>query len=224
MVMLETLKLSIRFTPTGFLPKNSWPIGINFFIGTRPRWRCGIAKIYLKKLLEEQEQSDYSHLPAVLNVGCGPCRDIYEYLQEKTATNIRFECLDIDKRAINYSKSILKNSSVECCCKNAFRLKPDKKYDLVWSAGLFDYLQDKQFIFLFRLLLDTVAPDGEIVVGNFSEENPSRDYMEFGEWFLHHRTEDKLAILAEQAGCSATSITIEKEPAGVNLFLRFRKS
>jgi hypothetical protein len=48
--------------------------------------------------------------------------------------------------------------------------------------------------------------------------------MEFGEWFFHHRTEDKLAILAEQAGCSANSITIEKEPAGVNLFLRFRKS
>lgn len=186
-------------------------------------------KEYFKKLLaeqdqSEQDQSDVSHLPIVLNVGCGPCRDIYEYLQEKTATNIRFECLDIDERAVNYSKSILKNSSIECCCKNAFRFKPNKKYDLVWSAGLFDYLEDKQFIFLLRLLLDAVSPDGKIVIGNFSEANPSRDYMEFGEWFLHHRTEDRLVALANQAGCSDNSITIEKEATGVNLFLRVRKA
>lgn len=119
---------------------------------------------------------------------------------------------------------MLKSSAVECCCKNAFRFKSNKKYDLVWSAGLFDYLEDKQFIFLLRLLLDVVSPDGEIVIGNFSEANPSRDYMEFGEWFLHHRTEDRLAIIANQAGCSEHSINIEKEATGVNLFLRIRKS
>ncbi len=181
-------------------------------------------KEYFKKLLAEQDQSGGSHLPIVLNVGCGPCRDIYEYLQEKTATNIRFECLGIDNRALNYAKQLLESSQVEYCCKNAFRFKPNKKYDLVWSAGLFDYLENKQFIFLLRLLLDAVSPDGEIVIGNFSEANPSRDYMEFGEWFLHHRTEDRLAILANQAGCSENSITIEKEATGVNLFLRIRKS
>ena len=156
-------------------------------------------------------------------MGSGPCRDIYEFIIENPSTKIDFECLDIDKDSIAYAMRLLNGFNVTFYCHNAFRFKANKEYDLVWSAGLFDYLNDKQFIFLLRLLFNIVRPSGELVVGNFSNANPSRDYMEFAEWFLYHRSESDLQKLAEKAGCNPKSITIEKEPEGVNLFLRVRK-
>ena len=184
-------------------------------------------KQYFKKLLLEIDNiAPPRPPPIVLNVGSGPCRDIFEYLQENLSTKIIFECLDMDRNAISYSKSLLNRfygNKVTHYCQNVFSFKPEKKYDLVWSAGLFDYLDDKQFIFLLRSLLDMVSPNGQLVIGNFSESNPSRDYMEFGEWFLHHRSESSLSRLAQQSGCSTNSIIIEKEPCGVNLFLRVLK-
>ena len=69
-----------------------------------------------------------------------------------------------------------------------------------------------------------ILPDGEIIIGNFNEaNNPSRGYMEiFGEWFLHHRTEDDLRSLAEKAGFKDTQIKIGKEDEDVNLFLHLK--
>jgi extracellular factor (EF) 3-hydroxypalmitic acid methyl ester biosynthesis protein len=63
-----------------------------------------------------------------------------------------------------------------------------------------------------------------VVVGNFSDHNPSRDYMELlGDWVLRHRTHDHLRELALEAGASADSIEVQWEPEGVNLFLHIRR-
>ena len=184
-------------------------------------------KVYFKQLL-----SDLDSMPSpstILNVGSGSCRDIQEYLDEAILTKISFECLDMDENAINYANRLLKSvflkgAKINFFCQNAFKFQPNKEYDLVWSAGLFDYLDDNQFIFLLRSLLKMVRHNKEVIIGNFSDTNPSKDYMEFGEWFLHHRNEDSLRILAEKSGCNLKSVSIEKELSGVNLFLRVRKS
>ena len=116
----------------------------------------------------------------------------------------------------------MEGATLPSYCQNAFRFKTDKKYNLIWSAGLFDYLDEKQFIFLFRALTKLLKPEGELVVGNFSESNTSKDYMEFGEWYLNHRTENELIRLAEQSGCVSKSISIDRETSGVNLFIKHR--
>jgi SAM-dependent methyltransferase len=106
---------------------------------------------------------------------------------------------------------------------NAFRYRPDQQHEIVWSAGLFDYLDDKQFVFLLRRLYEMVKPGGELVVGNFGPDNPSRNYMEFGQWFLKHRSTEELINLGRQCGVRAGQIRVEAESAGVNLFLRIEK-
>ena len=182
-------------------------------------------KQYFKELLSEINHT--VNCPLILNVASGPCRDIFEYYQKNPSSKIQIECIDIDNNAIKYAQSLLdqvKDIKVIFHHKNIFRFKSIKKYHLIWVGGLFDYFNDRQFIFLLRSLFNMVVPGGELIIGNFSKSNPTRDYMEFGEWFLHHRTEDKLFMLAEQSGCSSDSISIEKEEAGVNLFLRVKKS
>jgi hypothetical protein len=64
---------------------------------------------------------------------------------------------------------------------------------------------------------------GKMVIGNFSTLNPSRDYMEFGEWFLFHRDINELTELAVKAGADPDLVAIESEATGVNLFLKIDK-
>lgn len=162
----------------------------------------------------------------ILNVGCGPARDVLECLHlQQDIRHISIDCLDQDQKAIAYAENLTKDYSaqVHFILCNAFKYRPEKDYDLIWSAGLFDYIDDKSFCFLLGRLFGSVKSGGGVAIGNFSENNPSRDYMEFGGWFLHHRTEDQLFELARSCGVPADNIAIEKEPEGVNLFLRIKK-
>ncbi|MCY1292519.1 Methyltransferase domain protein [compost metagenome] len=177
-------------------------------------------KDYFKQVMAELDAAGQPR--RVLNVGSGPCRDIHEYLQEHPDTRLRFECLDFDEQAVAYAQRLLQGAEVVFHRENAFTFKTAQRYDLVWSAGLFDYLDERRFVFLLKALAKLLRPGGELVIGNFSEANPSRAYMEFGEWMLNHRSAAQLQALAKQAGFPDAAARIEQEPLGVNLFLRVR--
>src|SRR6202007_1419306 len=94
-----------------------------------------------------------------------------------------------------------------------------------WAAGLFDYFSDRLFVRVVKRLLHAVRDGGELVIGNFGPDNPSRTYMEvLGQWHLQHRSASRLSALATQAGVPPESVRVECEPEGVNLFLRIAVS
>lgn len=174
----------------------------------------------LKKKLPDQEEI------AVLDIASGPARDVFEYLQEDTDGRVVFDCVEYDAVAINYAKALCFEhlDRVRFIQKNAFRYKAERAYPLVWSAGLFDYFDDRQFKFLLSRLYEFVEPGGELVIGNFSTDNPDRPYMEvLMEWELNHRSEQTLRKLAMECGVPEDHIEIGKEEEGVNLFLHMRK-
>jgi len=158
----------------------------------------------------------------VLNIGCGPSNDILEFLSEGNS-HVCFECVDYDKNAIEYSYNKIKEKGwldhVEFFRDNAFKFKPSRQYDLIWSAGLFDYLDEKTFKMLLTKQLAYLKAGGEIVIGNFSINNPTRDYMECGNWFLYHRLPDDLIKIARESGIPDDKIAVKSESLGVNLFL-----
>lgn len=183
-------------------------------------------KTYFRNLVAGFVQSRPPRKMDILNVGSGPARDILECLHsQQDSGRLSFDCLDQDNKAIAYAENVVKefSSQVRFILCNAFKYRPENDYDLIWSAGLFDYLDDKAFCFLLSRLFGYVKNGGEVVIGNFSENNPSRDYMESGNWFLHHRSEGRLLELAGSCGVPAGNIAVEKEQEGVNLFLRIRK-
>jgi extracellular factor (EF) 3-hydroxypalmitic acid methyl ester biosynthesis protein len=161
----------------------------------------------------------------ILNVGSGPGRDIYEYCNLYPESETTFDCVDSDSNAITFAKALYNGFAVHLTFyhKNIFRFKSDKSYDLVWSAGLFDYFDDKLFKYLLLHLFNMVCDGGKLVIGNFSTSNPSRNYMELGEWFLKHRDEHSLKSLALDCGIHPDAIHIEAEPEGINLFLQINK-
>ncbi len=182
-------------------------------------------KKYFKIILKQL--SDINPKARILNVASGPARDIFEYLEENPKSQLQFTCVDMDKRAIDYAKKLNKNflSQIEFIDKNILRFQTNEKYDLIWSAGLFDYFKDKIFVSVLSRFKNYLTPNGEIVVGNFNEDhNPSRNYMEvLGDWFLFHRTSNKLIQLGVESGYNLHDIQIGREEENVNLFMHLRK-
>jgi SAM-dependent methyltransferase len=162
----------------------------------------------------------------VMILGSGPVTETFEFFEEHPDSPLVFDMLDLDKRAIAYAKTKNRDylKSMNFHNRNVIRHTPDKKYDLIWSAGLFDYFKGKHFVYLVRKYYDFLKDDGEMIIGNFNTNNPSRRIMEIlGDWFLYHRSEEELKQFARQAGIPDEKIEVFKEPLGINLFLRVRK-
>lgn len=175
----------------------------------------------LNKLIENHSGTTVK----VLNLASGPCRDIKEFFDHNPSSNIEFYCVELDSNAIAYAKQLLGDYSarVHFINKNIFRYYPDQKYDLIWSAGLFDYFDDKTFTKLLSRFIPFRNQGAEIVIGNFTDANPTMPYMEIiGEWVLNCRNERRLIELAIEAGSDPECIQVNTEPARVNLFLHIK--
>ena len=183
-------------------------------------------KDYFKNVLFKK--LDASEKLDLLNVASGPARDLFEVYNNLNGKkqNLSTTCVEMDKNAMEYAQKLneehLKYIHFEQ--NNVFRFQTEKKFDLIWSAGLFDYFNDRAFILTLKNFKNWLKPKGEIIIGNFNDEhNPSRDYMEiFGEWYLYHRTEEQLLELARKGGFTDNQISVGKEVENVNLFLHIK--
>ncbi|EFK97691.1 regulatory protein [sediment metagenome] len=177
---------------------------------------------YCKDLVINKEN------PKVLILGSGPASDVYEFLNNYSGSNnISFDLIDYDQAAIDFSmkKNQKFNGHVSYNRINALRYNSFKLYDLIWSAGMFDYFKDKHFTFLIRKYINCLAEDGEMVISNFSTRNPTKRLMEvLSDWYLNLRTESDLFRIALDACVDKELVSIDKEPLGVNLFLKVRKN
>ncbi len=179
-------------------------------------------KSYFHQLLRTVSDRCGDRPPRVLNIASGPARDLREWFDANPDSPLHFDCIELDTKAIAHAKGLCAPylERMHFHHQNALKFVPADKYDLIWSAGLFDYLTDRLFTRLLRSLLPFVKDDGEVVVGNFSEFNASRDYMELlGDWHLEHRSAERLLGLAEKAGAAPRQTEVLWEPEGVNYFL-----
>jgi len=164
---------------------------------------------------------------SLLNVASGPCRDLLElYSTIDNPSHLQTTCVEMDPNAVEYAESVIGkfNQHVNIVNRNIFKYTPDHTFDVIWSAGLFDYFDDRAFKIILSKFKKWIKPNGEIIIGNFNQDhNPSRSYMEiFGEWILIHRTEKQLIQLAVEAGFNRDQVSVGRESQNVNLFLHIK--
>lgn len=168
---------------------------------------------FIKKLTELPEGAK------VLNLASGPCRDLLEF-DQTYGKHLVIDCVDLDQDAISSAKSLLGNTQkleVRFTHANILRFLPSEKYDLIWSAGLFDYFDNPSFTRIISRFAEFVQTGGKMIIGNFRVDETTVAYMEFGGWYLHYRTEEDLLRLSQDLPYSSRSV--EQEPLGLNLFL-----
>lgn len=96
-------------------------------------------------------------------------------------------------------------------------------FDLIYSAGLYDYLPRPVAVELTRSLTAHLAADGELWVGNMVPGTPSRWLMDLHlDWHLQHRTFAELLDLG-QAGAPQAESWVVPDRTQYNPFLVVRR-
>ena len=111
--------------------------------------------------------------------------------------------------------------SVHDLLKQASRSQdaPEEKYDLVYCAGLFDYLNDKVCSRLTQLFFRWLNPGGAVMVTNVHADQPVRGFMEhLQEWSLVLRNERQMMDLAPDR----PQERVYADKTGANVFLLLR--
>lgn len=177
------------------------------------------AKQYFKQVMAETDLN-YSS-PQVLNVASGSSRSVAEYLNENNNSVASFNCMDHCWHALDYARLLCRNHTGQVNFQHGHveQLAEHESYDLVWSEGLFDYLNDQQFKTTLQKLLVQTNRGGQIVIGNLNTSNPSQNYMDFLQWHVNPRSQAHLHYLAQCCGIARSRMHVVEDPGGVNLFL-----
>ncbi len=189
----------------------------------------------LNKAAEEAAAADKQ--VRILNVGCGPVQELQLFLSKnKEAHRFSFDLLDFNAETLAYAQQqidaategqeeaphvayILK--TVQELLRQAIELPENSKtYDIIYCAGLFDYLSDRVCAKLVRLFYQWCEPGGRVIVTNVHSSNPVKGLMEhIMEWHLVLRDEDDMARLAPDLG----PLKIYTDDTGINVFLEIDK-
>lgn len=199
--------------------------------------RANINRIeYFRQAITHTASRVQGHRVRIASIGCGPAHEILNILQHSPGLGPRLDVtlLDQDHGAIAHCERTLATAAARTgthiqTIQQGVRVLLSKSraqaalatYDLIYSAGLFDYLDDRAFAKLLGSLHGCLQPSGELIIGNVAENNPDRWAMEyFTAWHLHHRTPGKLLELGQLAGLAQANVHVDSEQTGINLFLK----
>ena len=178
----------------------------------------------------------------VFNLGCGPAHEIQRFLREDDiADRVEFTLLDFNQQTIDFAGRVLgdlkmqmrRSTQIQPILKSVHQILKESgrptgelsrgAYQMVYCAGLFDYLSERICKRLMNIFYDLLAPGGLLMVTNVEAGNPSRNWMEYvTEWHLVYRNcEELLALAPNEAPREACQVLAED--SGVNIFLEIRK-
>ena len=178
----------------------------------------------------------------VLNLGCGPAREVQEFLAEDPLSDhAQFTLLDFNEETIQHARGTLEElkkrfgrrtvlqlqrKSVHQMLKEGARTisAPHAAYDFIYCAGLFDYLPDRTCKQLMNIFYDWLAPGGLVAATNVDNCRPFRHMLEFVlDWHLIYRdTRKSSALLPDAAGPDLGRI--QRDLTGVNVIIEARKA
>lgn len=175
----------------------------------------------------------------IMSLACGPCEELRLLFSDSTdplgvGKEPTFHLVDYDHHALDFVHDALRRFNLKRRKEvvlatyrinvRDFMKDPDVRkqfppQDLIYTAGLFDYLSDELAELLVGILYFMLKPGGRIVVGNFSPFNSFRLAQEFAlDWFLTYRDERALKnLVPKELKCSR--VFVEEEPSHINLFL-----
>lgn len=143
-----------------------------------------------------------SHPVQILSVACGHLREAKESVAIRERSIGKLIAFDQDPLSLELIDRET-NSSIQTTRGSVAALvrqkQPFKNLDLVYAAGLYDYLSQPLATRLTKTMFDMLRPGGKLQVANFVPDHPQVGYMEtFMQWSLIYRTESQLEDVAKE--------------------------
>lgn len=194
-----------------------------------------------ERLVEEtSRRASQGQTIRIFNLGCGPAGEIQRFLAQYDLCNqADFTLLDFSDETLEYTGRLLEDlklrhgrrTPIQMVKKSVHQIlkeaaQPGDRaptYDLVYCAGLFDYLSDRICQRLMNIFYGMLAPGGLLVATNVDASNPSRQTMEYVlEWHLIYRNRQQLAALKPDPA-SLGDFSVKSDSTGVNIYIEVRK-
>ena len=181
--------------------------------GTRGLWE---RRKWMKATLWEEFRRKKGRL-RILDIAGGGARYIRDFLAE-TPMPERLEIwiYDFDPAASAYCGAIMPslcNTSIRTVTKSLRKLDAEEfpgRFDVVISAGLFDYLESGSAAKLLAKLHAAKAPDGVLAIANHHTQDPTRLVRSWLlEWPMQYRTAAQVAELFPREAEAATALSPE---------------
>ena len=185
----------------------------------------------------------------VLSVAAGPALELRRFLREGAplGRSLQLVLLDQDEGALEIAYRRLQrilveglrgeasgpSVTVECLHFSVKQLLTPRtleevevfegvlaNLDLIYTAGLYDYLPEPVAKRLTRLLYSRLRPGGRLLMGNLMETPDSTWIMEYVlGWHLLYRTEESMLRLAEGLSPAPERVAVVHDATGRSLFL-----
>ncbi len=200
--------------------------------------------IFLQNALtmETERSASLGRKARILNLGCGPAMQTQRFIEHSgSSDHAHIKLLDFNDETLlhtrttletlrsRYQRSIVietEQKFVHQILKDSGRpVRPPREehYDLIYCAGLFDYLSDRICKRLMNYFYEFLAPAGLLLATNVDSSNPNRHCMAYIlEWHLFYRSLKEFASFKPDAAPDS-SISVEADDTNVNIFIKVRK-
>ena len=173
----------------------------------------------------------------IFNLACGPAVEVQRFLRECDEADLaEIDLLDFNAETLEYTRERIneakmaggRETQVKYFQRSVHQLlraatqggdEAFGNYDVVYCAGLFDYLSQRVCKRLVDLFCTMVRPGGRVIVTNVAASNPRKAWMEYVmEWNLIYRDNaDMVDLIPDTSPVVSTSV--KADSTGVNLFL-----
>ncbi len=199
---------------------------------------------YLTNALHEEtrKRAKLGQVTHIFNLGCGPAKEIQDFLAyDDLCDRATFTLLDFNDETLEYTGKLLndlkmrhqRQTPVNMIKRSVHQLLKEGRrgtefgknttYDLVYCAGLFDYLSDRICRRLMDIFYEILAPGGLLIATNVEASNPDRQMMEYlMDWHLIYRDPEQLLALAPGKALKE-NCRVLSDDTKVNIFLEVRR-
>ena len=192
----------------------------------RKPYFCG----HYKRILKERGEKKVN----ILSLASGPCvefQSLIEELTQEELSRINLTLLDLDPMSLEHAQSKIYEqclrhdktvnikfirTSVKVFMEGASPFKDD--FDLIYSGGLFDYLDNQVSTSIITNLYKLLGDGGRLSIGNFTKDNSTKAFCHLiTDWHLIHKTEEEIRDWARYTDCK--KITVDYDIHNINAFL-----
>lgn len=194
---------------------------------------------YLVETLRRETRKRAPHgKTRVFNLACGPAVEVGRFVRNHGESDLaEFDLLDFNLETLEYTRESLGNVTMSAGRQTRMRFIQRSvnqilrtaaqgdidgdmtDYDIVYCAGLFDYLSQRVCQRLVDLFCRMAKPGGLVIVTNVAATNPRKACMEYlMEWNLIHRSVEEMHDLIPHQ-IPLRRAEVKADATGVNLFL-----